>query len=61
MLILNWSAAGGLANGERAQVYGRLQVSGIQSPRDQVASLQVQDLLGLLPARIVEPKGDPVR
>ena len=61
VLTLNWNAAGGLATGERAQVYGRLTVAGVISPRDAVASMQVQDLLGLFPARALDPISDPAR
>lgn len=60
VLTLNWNAIGGLAGNERAQIYGRLSVTGIISPRDSaVGSLQVTDLLGVLPGhtRLAEKDG----
>ncbi len=57
VLTLDWNAAGGLADGQRAQVYGRLTVTGIVITGGcPVASLQISDLLGLLPTRMIEHK-----
>ncbi len=59
VLTLDWNAAGGLADGQRAQVYGRLTVTGIiHIGGCPVASLQISDLLGLLPTRIIQPGFD---
>jgi len=65
LLTLDWNAIGGLANNDRAQVYGRIRINGVTAPRDIRASFQIHDVLGLLPVRVIhgliDPKNDPAR
>ena len=62
VLTLDWNAVGGLATNDRAQVYGKIQINGVKSPRDSArSSFQIHDVLGLFPVRIVEPRTDPAR